>query len=190
MTQQTQASGTYTTVAIALHWIIAAMILANFILVWSAEDAPKAEEQRLVGLHMANGISILLLSVLRIVWRVMHPAPAFEPGLKAWEVALAKITHAVFYILIIAIPVTGWVMTSSFTGGMGVNVFGLFEFPGLPLTKSKEAAGMVHEIHEILAALMLLLFLIHTAAALKHMLLDRDGTMAKMIPGASLSPKD
>lgn len=172
----------YSHVAITLHWIIAAMILANFVLVWSAEDAPKAEEQRLVGLHMANGISILILSVLRILWRVTHPAPPFEESLKSWEVALAKIVHALFYFLIIAIPLTGWIMVSAHSGGAGVNVFGLFEFPGLPFAKSDATADTLHEVHEVLAFLMLLLFLLHTAAALKHMFVDRDDTMGRMIP--------
>lgn len=172
----------YSHVAITLHWIIAAMILANFILVWSAEDAPKAEEQRLVGLHMANGISIMILSVLRILWRVTHPKPPFEESLKSWEVALANVVHGLFYFLMIAIPLTGWLMTSVYTGGMGVNVFGLFEFPGLPFAKSEAGADTLHEVHEVLAALMLLLFLLHTAAALKHMFVDRDDTMGRMIP--------
>jgi len=172
----------YTRVAIALHWIIAAMILANFILVWTAHDAPKAEEQRLVGLHMSTGLMILVLSVARIVWRLMHPAPPLEETLKRWEVILAKSVHHLFYFLIIAIPLTGWLMVSAFSGGHEVSIYGIFPFPGLPLEQSKETAGEIHEVHELLAGLMFLLFLIHTAAALKHWIFDRDGTMARMAP--------
>jgi len=172
----------YTHGAIALHWIIALLIIANYFLVWSAEDAPKAEEQRLVALHMATGITILLFSVLRVIWRITHPAPPHDETLKSWEVTLAKLVNRVFYFLIIAIPFSGWLMTSVFSAGKSINIYGLFNFPGLPFGKDEAAAGIVHEVHEVLAAIMLLLFIIHVAAALKHQFVDRNGTLGRMIP--------
>lgn len=171
----------YTRVAIALHWILTILILMNFVLVWSAEDAPKAKEAQLVGYHMANGMLILFLTFLRIIWRLMNPPPPFDDSLKAWEVALAKVVHFVFYFLMIAIPLVGWIMVSAFSGGHGVGFFGLFEIPGLPMAKNEDTADALHEVHELLAGLMLLLFVLHVAAALKHQFIDRDGTMRRML---------
>ena len=171
----------YTRVAIAFHWILTVLILMNFVLVWSAEDAPKAKEAQLVGYHMANGMLILFLTVLRIIWRFMNPPPPFEDTLKAWEVALAKVVHILFYFLMLAIPLVGWIMVSAFSGGHGVGFFGLFEIPGLPLQKNQDTAGALHEVHELLAILMLLLFVLHVAAALKHQFVDRDATMRRML---------
>ncbi|MCB2075801.1 MAG: cytochrome b [Novosphingobium sp.] len=175
----------YTQVAIAFHWILTVLILLNFVFVWVAEDASKETEAQLVGYHMANGMLILLLTVLRIIWRVMNPPPPFEDSLKSWEVALAKVVHAVFYFLMIAIPLVGWIMVSAFSGGHGVGFFGLFEIPGLPMAKSEETAGVLHEVHELFAGLMILLLGLHVAAALKHQFVDRDGTMRRMLSGKS-----
>ena len=168
--------------AIALHWILAVLILLNFIFVWASEDLPKPEKMQMTGYHIANGMLILGLTVLRIVWRVIRPAPPLVATLKAWEVALAKLTHGLFYVLMLAIPLIGWAMVSAFSGGKPVGFFGLFDIPGLPFPADKVMAGSLHEAHEVLAFLMLALLVLHVVAALKHQWVDHDGTMGRMLP--------
>lgn len=170
----------YTRVAIILHWLIALLIVANYVIAWSAEDLPKAELIALMGYHKANGLSILTLTLVRIAWRLVHKGPPFSAALSAWEVALARVTHFLFYFLMLAIPLTGWGMVSG--GGDPVSWFGLFEIPALPVGPDKALGGIFHESHEVLAIVMLGLLALHVAGALKHQLLDRDDTMARMAP--------
>ncbi|MCJ2177896.1 cytochrome b [Novosphingobium album (ex Hu et al. 2023)] len=170
----------YSPVAVVLHWLIALLIALNFVAAWVAEDMPKAEKMQIMGNHKAFGLTILVLTVIRILWRVLHKAPAFSSALSAWEVALARVTHALFYFLMLGIPLTGWGMVSG--GGNPVSWFGLFEIPALPVGGDKALGGIFHESHEALATVMLVLFALHVAGALKHHFLDHDDTMARMVP--------
>lgn len=170
----------YSGVAIALHWAAAGLIAANFIIAWSAEDLPKAERMELMGTHLALGMAVLALTVARIAWRLARPAPALVATLKGWESGLAKVTHGLLYALMIALPFAGWAMVSAGSGGKPFGFFGLFDVPVLPIGKS--AGGLFHELHEIFATAMLVLLALHVIGALKHQLVDRDGTMRRMLP--------
>ena len=172
----------YNTGAIVFHWAIAILIAANFALVWYAEDLPREARGPTMALHFAAGLTILVLTVLRVVWRLMHPAPPLVDTLKAWEAALAKVVHGLFYFLMITLPLTGWAMVSSGGKGAPVSWYGLFDLPALPVAHDKGTGGIFHESHEVLATIMLVLFAIHVLAALKHQFLDRDGTMSRMVP--------
>jgi cytochrome b561 len=176
------AGARYTRGAIALHWAIAGLILLNIAAAWIAEDLPRAEHDQIMGNHMAIGLTILVLSVLRILWRIVHPAPPFVATLRAWEAALARVVHTLFYVLIVAIPLTGWAMVSSASGGGPIGFFGLFALPGLPFSRDRDRAELIGEVHETLAILAILLLVVHVAAALKHQFVDRDATLARMIP--------
>jgi cytochrome b561 len=183
MNTQALPATRYSRGAIAFHWLIALLIVLNFAAALVAESFPKPVEQQIMGNHMAIGMAILALSVLRLLWRLTHPAPAFAPRLKTWEAGLARVVHTLFYVLMIGIPLAGWIMTSAFSGGRAVSFLGLFDIPGLPLAKSEAVAGLFHEVHELGAWMMLALFVLHVAGALKHQFLDRDGTLARMLPG-------
>ena len=102
------AQARYSRGAIALHWIIALLIMGNFIGAWVSEDMPRPEKMELMGYHKAFGMLILGLTVLRIIWRLTHTPPPLEETLKAWEAALAKVTHALFYFLMLAVPMLNW----------------------------------------------------------------------------------
>jgi len=181
MATNAASAGRYSTVAIAFHWVIAVLIALNFAAVWVSHTMPKPERMQIMGNHKAFGLTILALSVLRILWRVSHRAPDFEDSLKSWEVALARTVQALFYFLMIAIPLTGWGIVSAYSGEV-VSWFGLFGVPPLPLAQGKVAGGTLHEIHGNLATLMIGLFALHAAGALKHQFLDRDGTLGRMVP--------
>lgn len=175
------ASARYSRGAIAFHWIIALLIAGNFAGAWLAEDLPKAEQMEMMGYHKAFGLLVLALTIARIAWRLTHQPPPLVETLKAWEAALAKVLHALMYFLMLAIPLAGWGLHSAFSKGQAVSAFGL-AVPALPVGSDKPTVGMFHELHEVFATLMLVLFAVHVAAALKHHLVDKDGTMRRMVP--------
>lgn len=182
MENETSSLARYSRVAIVLHWLIALLILGNFVGAWIAEDLPKPERMEMMGYHKANGILILVLTVLRIVWRLVHKAPAMVETLKAWEVAVARVTHGLLYFLMLAVPFAGWGLHSAFGAGKPVSMFGLFNMPALPVAGDKATIGIFREAHEIFATLMLALIVLHVAAALKHHFADKDTTLRRMVP--------
>lgn len=182
MATNTASADRYSRGAVILHWLIAVLIVLNYAAAWVAEDMPKEAKMQVMGNHKTIGITILLLTVLRIVWRLMHKAPPLVETLKAWEAALARVTHLALYFLMLAVPVAGWGLHSAFSQGAPVGMFGLFGFPALPVGSDKPTIGMFHELHEVFATLMLVLVVVHVAAALKHHFKDKDGTLRRMVP--------
>jgi cytochrome b561 len=132
-------------------------------------------------IHVTLGVSILLLTVLRIVWRIIHTAPAYPASMKRYEVVASKSLHGLFYILLIAIPLTGWIAFGGFSEEVPAmaqaQVFGLFAMPQPPFTG--EWAG---ELHSLGANAAMVLIGIHVLAALKHQFIDKDGIFGRMLP--------
>ncbi len=176
------ASARYSRGAIVLHWLIAVLIVLNVIGAFVAEDLPKADRFILMGYHKATGITILVLTVAWIVWRLMHKTPPLVESLKAWEAALARVTHAGFYFLMLAVPLAGWALSSASTKGKPVSLFGIVNIPALPVGSDEPTVDMFGELHEVLAFLMIGLFVLHVVAALKHQFFDKDETMRRMVP--------
>ena len=161
----------YSRTAIALHWIIAALIISNVVLVNLADGLPREAKAVYISPHKAIGISILLLSVLRLVWRITHKPPALPGVIAGWQATLGKTVHAIFYFLIIAVPVTGWLMVAAAPGVPPVDFFGLFSVD-LPIAESKALSGASYEGHEILTKALVILIFLHIIAALKHQFAD------------------
>jgi cytochrome b561 len=182
METQDPSADRYSTGAVVLHWLIAVLIVLNFVLAGMAEDLPRSEAAGIMANHKAVGISVLLLTLVRIAWRFIRPAPPLVETLKTWETAVARVTHWLFYFLMMAIPVAGWGLHSAASGGKPVSVFGLFGMPALPVGYDKPTIGVFQEAHEITAGLMFLLFFLHVGAALKHQFFDKDGTMRRIVP--------
>lgn len=178
----TNSTARYSRGAIILHWLIALLIIGNFVGAWTSEDLPRDQRMIMMGYHKATGIVILLLTLVRIGWRLINPPPPLLETLKTWEAALAQVTHALFYVLMLAVPLAGLGLHSAFGQGKPVSIFGLFDFPALPVGIDKPTIGLFHELHEVTATAMLVLLGLHVAAALKHQFLDRDGTLARMKP--------
>lgn len=172
----------YSLGAIALHWIIALMIMLNFALAWISEELPKAERAVMLGNHKAVGITILLLTVALIAWRLIHKPPPQLDTLKTWEAALSKVVHVLMYGLMLAIPLAGWGMSSIYAKGAPISIFGIFGFPAMPIAHEKSTQELFYELHEITATIMLVLLALHVAGALKHQFIDKDGTMRRMKP--------
>lgn len=138
--------------------------------------------------HKSFGILVLVLSVFRLFWRLTHKAPALPDGMKNWEVIVAKLTHVGFYVLMIGVPLLGWAMVSASRLPIENQLFYLIplpDMPGVPPTDLAEAR--LKTFHEIGAKLILLLFVLHVGGALKHHFVEKDGTLARMIP--ALRPK-
>lgn len=172
----------YSRGAIALHWIIALLIVTNFVLAWVAEDLPDEQKYALIGNHKAIGLTVLVLTVVRIFWRLTHKAPPLLDTLKTWEAALSKVVHVLMYGLMLAIPLAGWGMASISAKGAPISIFGLFGFPAMPIAHEKSTQELFYELHEITATLMLVLLALHLGAAIKHHMIDKDGTLRRMVP--------
>lgn len=183
------ARSSYSKIAITLHWLIAILIIGNFaggLLMGELLDSSVPEQRRLgftiVQLHKSFGLTVLVLTLLRLAVRLFSPPPPLPAHMTAIERLLSKLTHWAFYFLMIMLPVTGWAMVSASPIGLPTIWFGLFEWPHLPVPPSREGAAAASEAHEILAYTGAALVVLHVAAALKHHYFDRDDVLARMLP--------
>jgi cytochrome b561/polyisoprenoid-binding protein YceI len=194
----------YTAVAIVLHWAIAAAILSNLLIGWwmksaIGETSTQARAIATFQLHKSIGLTVLLLTALRLVWRFTHKPPPLPAGMARWERFAARGTHWAFYILMVLVPLSGWTYVSSqWADGKPLNVptlwFGLFQVPHLfdahAMTDAARAAVSQRNAaaHYCLAWSMAGLFALHVAAALKHHFRSRDRVLHQMLP--VLTPPD
>jgi len=168
----------YSTAAIWFHWTIALLVIVN-LAVGILHDYIDALKPWMAG-HKAIGITVLVLTAGRVAWRLVHRPPPLPPETRAWEKGVAHATHWTLYLLLIAMPVTGWLMVSGTDKRRPLDWFGLFDIPYLPV--SKAAGGFGHEAHELLGWLMLALVVLHIAAAMRHHLILRNAVLARMAP--------
>jgi cytochrome b561 len=170
----------YTGTAIALHWIVAGLIAGAFGLgLIAVELAVSPQKLRLYSWHKWIGVSLAMLAVVRIAWRLWHPAPALPSGMRRWEQLVATATHTLLYTLLLALPVTGWLMSSA--SGFPVVYFGVLALPDL-VAKDKALADSLKLLHYALNKTLLLLIVLHVTAALKHHVIDRDNVLLRMLP--------
>ncbi len=180
----------YTTVAILLHWLIAAAIIFQILLGWRMGWAPKNSLLKfgLFQMHKSVGITILLLSLARLAWRLFHRAPHLDQP--AWEAAAAKIVHVAFYGIMIGLPLTGWMVVSASPIQIPTLLYGVVPWPHLPWIAELAAPAKHawHEgasfSHEALVKVTYLLLALHLGAVAKHQLIDRDAVFGHMAAGA------
>lgn len=175
-------------VAQGLHWVIALLIVFQYVTAELAEEAkaarridPSAALEQLVMMtrHKSFGIVILTLAVLRLVWRFFDAPPPWPATMPRWQVLFARATHGLFYVLLFATPLVGWFATSA--EDRAVNFFGLFELPNL-MAPNEDVAHDLEEIHELLFFSLVALAGLHIVAALKHQFVDKDGILMRMVP--------
>lgn len=167
-------------VAQLFHWTIVALIITQFTLAQIFGDMKLGKEKiDLIVRHKEIGMTILILAVLRLVWRLMNPAPVLPDTLKSYERVLARTTHFLLYFLIFAIPVSGWVMSSA--ANIPVSYFGVFNFPDLT-SADKSLVKTTKQIHEILTISLLVVASLHVLAALKHHFILKDDVLKRMLP--------
>lgn len=172
------SSARYDRVAIFLHWSIAFLIAAAFVLGLTVDEFGKTYEHMVVNTHSLIGLGVLLLTLIRIGWRLGHPAPPSPQAAGAWMKALAGITHAALYALMLAVPLIG--LPTLFYRGRGLD-FGLFQIPAF-LSRQPEIFRPLTEIHELGAYALVALAAGHIAAALYHQWYLRDGLVSRMMP--------
>jgi cytochrome b561 len=165
-----------------LHWTMAAGILATIpIGLWIANAAPSLALVPWFGVHKTLGVTLLALILLRLLWHRVSPPPPPLPGGPPWSHALARMTHRAFYVLLVLVPLAGWVGSSA--SGIDTVVFGRWTLPAIaPASPGIEAAAFL--VHRILALTLAALVLLHVAgAALRAW--RGDGTLRRMITGRS-----
>ena len=170
----------YSKVAVALHWLIALCIIAAILIAEVTEDWEGPSRGLAMMFHKSFGISILGLSVARILWRITHRPPAMDAHMKTWEKGLAHLIHTLFYLLMIGMPITGWSMSSAPVEPYPLTFFGLFDVPYLPVQGNKIAGEIANEGHEIAGKVMIALILLHVAGALKHSIIDKRPSLSRM----------
>ena len=181
----------YTTVAIVIHWLIAAAIIFQIILSWRMGDEPKQPATySIFQLHKSIGITILLLSLARLAWRLFNKPPPHPAGQPRWETIASQVVHVAFYVIMIGLPVTGWIVVSTSKLLIPTVLYGAIPWPHLPFLPEL-AAGPKHLWHQIgenghglLVKTTYLLLALHLGAVAKHQILDRDEVLGHMAPGA------
>ena len=170
----------YNGVSKTLHWVIALLAFSQLAM-GKFFEVEADESDSLFDWHTALGLLVLALMVVRLVWRLTHTVPALPQNTPGWQQVAAKATHIAFYVLLIALPITGWLLTS--VDGDTVSFFGWFPVPSLPISGSDETGDLIGEIHELLGNVLLVLAGIHVVAGLKHHYIDRDDVLRRMMPG-------
>ena len=177
----------YTRVAAALHWVMALIIIGNLAggllqetLRASADPEFKALARTVLGIHKALGISVLALTLVRIGWRLGHAPPLLPAHMTPLEGRLSGAMHFGFYALMLALPLTGWAMSSARVNAGPVSMFGLFDVPPLPVLSA--FGGMFGQGHELLGWVMLAMLALHVLAVVKHQVLDRDDLIGRKLP--------
>lgn len=180
----------YTGIAIALHWLVATGIVANVALAWIwphlADDAVRPA----IDTHKSIGITVLGLALLRLLWRWTHRPPALPTTYQRWETGLSHLTHWLLYLLIFAMPLSGWIMDSAYRDAAShpMRLFGLFPWPRIgPVMRLDPATrDRVHDLfgatHVWASYLLYTLVALHVAGALKHEWIDRQPELRRMLP--------
>lgn len=168
----------YALPAVALHWLIALMIFTSFGLGQYMTDlALSPEKLRLFSWHKWLGVTIFALVVLRVVWRLTHPAPPLPSTMPPWQRRAAAVSHLLLYGLMLAIPLSGWLYSSA--SGVPTVLYGWWRLPDL-LARDADLAALLKLVHVSLNNGLAALVLLHMAAAIKHHWVDRDGLLSRM----------
>lgn len=181
--------GRYSPIAVAFHWTIAGLVVFQLWWGWRTGQLPVGYEKvAAYQVHSAVGVVVLVLSVLRILWRLMVPAPVNDADKAGWESEAAHLTHYTFYTFLILLPVSGWVMWSATSPGVPLSFGGILPWPLLPLQElAPETRYRIEAwaefVHLLLVLALLALIPLHIGAAVKHEIVNRDDVVGGMVPG-------
>jgi len=180
-------SGNYNAIAKMFHWLMAALILCMLLLGWAmtADDILGGHGKSVaMQVHESVGMIVLTLGVLRLIWRFLNPPPPLPAFMPAWEQVAARLSHVILYVLMLVMPLVGWVIIS--TMAHKAQFFGLFPIPNLPflhdLPGKKEIREIFESIHWWLAWVIVAVVALHIGAALKHHFIERDDILLRMSP--------
>jgi cytochrome b561 len=170
----------YGAMAIGLHWVIALLMICGFWLGWIMTDIPGLTPTKLkyFSWHKWIGVTVFALAVIRVIWRATHAAPAM-PDMPHWQKGAAHLTHFLLYLLMLAIPISGYLYSSA--AGVQVVYLGVVPLPTL-IGPDKALKATLRLVHVALNYTLLVFFVLHVLAALKHHFVDRDGLLGRMLP--------
>lgn len=176
----TSPDNRYTFTAIGLHWLIALAIIGSFALGFYMADLPISPQKlKFYSWHKWAGVTIFLFVVLRLGWRLAHRPPELPAGMPAWQRSVAAATHVLLYLLMVAVPLSGWLMSSA--KGFQTVWFGVLPLPDL-LAKNEELGNLLQALHRLLNYSMAAIVFAHLGTALKHHFVDRDDVLVRMLP--------
>ena len=186
----------YTNTAIALHWAVAVLIGINVALALSADSLPDDWVRPVIDTHKSIGITVLGLALLRLLWRATHRPPALPAVYPRWERLGAHAAHAALYLLIFALPVSGWLHDSAWKGASThpMTLFGIVPWPRIGWVTDLEPVlkeawhDRFGALHAWFGYLLYGLFAVHVAGALKHQWMDRQAELQRMLPGRDAVP--
>ncbi|MEE2691635.1 MAG: cytochrome b [Pseudomonadota bacterium] len=183
------AQDRYSRGAIILHWLIALLIIGQLcggFYMAGLSDEQASLKFQIFQLHKSFGVTILLLSIVRLGWRLTHKVPPLPPGMAAWERVAARATHIALYVMMFVTPLLGWAYVSVAPLNVPTYLFGVIPWPHMPFFEDvadrKAVAEMFHEYHEAAAFVIIGLLALHVAGALKHHFLNRDDVLSRMLP--------
>lgn len=185
-----QAIHRYTRIAMLLHWLVAALIISNLLLIWTIGWFPDRLTRPMINTHKSIGLTVLGLVLLRVLWRLSHRPPPLPASYPRIERAGAHAAHLVLYGLILGLPISGWIHDSAFSQAAQhpLTLFGLVPFPRIapimaldPATKARVHAFWF-AVHGWLAYGLYGLLALHVAGALKHQFLDKEPELQRMLP--------
>jgi cytochrome b561 len=163
-----------------LHWsIVVLIVVLGYLGLTMTDMANSPDKIRLYALHKSLGLTLLALVLLRLFWRVYAGAPRPVPGSPAWQERIAALTHFALYVLLLAIPISGWIFNSA--TGFPLQWFGLINLPAIA-DKDAGLRELSATWHEWLFWALVVLALVHAAAAIYHHLFQHDATLARMLP--------
>ena len=175
-----QEKNRYTATAIVFHWLLALLIVGSFGVGLYMVDLPLNPQRiKLYNWHKWAGVMILTLSLLRLLWRLTHPAPPLPSTMPLWQIRASHLAHLSLYVLFFAVPLIGWAYSSA--AGFPIVWFGILALPDW-VPKDRDLAEAIKPFHEISAWLLAAVVLIHIGAALKHHFINHDGVLARMLP--------
>lgn len=176
----------YTLTAKTLHWAIALMLFGLLALGFYMQDLPLSPEKlKLYSWHKWAGVTVFLLVLVRLIWRQLHPPPALPATMSPLQVRLAHAGHVLLYGLMLALPLSGWLMSSA--KGFQTVWFGVVPIPDL-LPKNRMLGELLDEVHETLGMGLVILVLGHVAVSLKHHFIDKDDILLRMSFGKKTKP--
>jgi cytochrome b561 len=186
----------YNTGAVVLHWLIAVLLLSNIGIAWYFNTLHGDAKVPPIQLHKSIGITVLVLSFARLGWRLAFPPPRVPAYFRGWQRLLSEIVHVGLYVVMIGLPLSGWVFSSAspLIRIYPITLFNVLPWPAIgPLTtlphdQMKAVHGVFIAMHHWLAKGAYVLIVLHVAGALKHQFVDRDGMAGRMIPFLNRRP--
>jgi cytochrome b561 len=171
----------YGATAQALHWIVAGLIVAQYVLARTAAHLPlSARKLALLAEHKSVGMTVLILAVIRLAWKLKNSPPPLPTDTHPVERFLARVAHVSLYVLLFAMPLSGWLMSSA--KNYSVSWFGAFTWPNL-IAPNEAAFDFFKTLHHFLSNLLFAIASLHILAALKHHFWNKDAVLIRMLPG-------